>query len=58
MPETPDTELLDLTAGIVAAHVSNNTVGDRRWATLAARKRLLLTQSGHGAQRTSLIATD
>ncbi len=41
MPETPDTELLDLTAGIVAAHVSNNTVGDRRWATLAARKRPL-----------------
>jgi len=26
MSETPDTELLDLTAGIVAAHVSNNTV--------------------------------
>ena len=26
MAETPDTELLDLTAGIVAAHVSNNMI--------------------------------
>ena len=26
MPETPNTEILDLTAGIVAAHVSNNTI--------------------------------
>jgi predicted transcriptional regulator len=26
MAETPDTEILDLTAGIVAAHVSNNTI--------------------------------
>ena len=34
MPETPDTEYLDLTAGIVAAHVSNNTVSGEQLPTL------------------------
>jgi predicted transcriptional regulator len=34
MPETIDTELLDRTAGIVAAHVSNNTVSGQQLPTL------------------------
>ena len=48
MAETPDTEILDLTAGIVAAHVSNNTVSADQLRTLI--QTIHATLSGLGSE--------
>ncbi|MDP6788360.1 MAG: MucR family transcriptional regulator [Rhodospirillales bacterium] len=48
MAETPDTEILDLTAGIVAAHVSNNAVSVDQIPSLI--KEVHKTLAGLGSQ--------
>ena len=48
MAEAPETELLDLTAGIVAAHVSNNTVTTDQLPTLI--QTIHATLSGLGSE--------
>ena len=48
MPETPDTELLDLTTGVVAAHVSNNTISVDQMSSLI--KEVHKTLAGLGSE--------